>query len=146
MTIPQRTITRDDALSLLRNAVEDRGADYVYPGTAETLGADVTCRYFADEGVGADDFGQTAENPNPPACIVGHALSQLGVTYADVMATRVVHGETNTASARLLLRALPGLDVTPEAEQLFVSAQDSQDGGYTWGDAVKYAQTNNNDD
>lgn len=143
MTIPQRTITRDDALTLIRTAVEDRGADYTYPDTAEFEGADVTCRYFADEGTEADEFGQTAENPHPPACIVGHALSQLGVTYEDMQAVYVPNGNPNTASARTLLRRLPGLDVTPEAEEVFAEAQDMQDGGRTWGDALARAETAN---
>jgi hypothetical protein len=139
VTIPQRTITRDDALTQLRNAVEDRGADYVYPGTDPDSGG-VTCRYFADYEVPTGEFGQDGDNPHPPACIVGHALSQLGVTYEDVTAVKTARNLTNTASARALLPALPGLDVTPEALEAFADAQDAQDCGLTWGDAITAAQ------
>lgn len=137
MTIPTRTITRDDALTMLRRAVDDRGETYVYPGAAEPGAAG--CRYFSDETT-EGKFGATADNPHPPACIVGHVLDQIGVTYddlEDVTDERLV--TPNTWGATNLLKRLDGLTVEPQAMRLLMDVQDYQDSGIAWGDAVQRA-------
>lgn len=112
-------ITYDKAEELIERAIEERGADYVYdpPGTDY-------CAYFHIED-GTPRCG----------CIVGLALSYIGLTYADVE-----DGLNTDTHATKLLVAL-GVTCTPEAGRLLDLVQEYQDAKFTWGDAYTTAKT-----
>ena len=65
-----KVIDRDEAIALLERAVNEKGADYVYPDKINCLYAD----------------------GNRPGCIVGHALSYVGVSVDQL--ARLDHAET----------------------------------------------------
>jgi hypothetical protein len=55
----------NEALTLLRNAVEEKGKEYIYPDW------EGDCHYFEGDGT--------------PSCIVGYVLAAKGVTKADLV-------------------------------------------------------------
>lgn len=101
-------LTLEKAHELLKRAVEEKGADYVYP--EDEKWADGMCRYFRPDGA--------------PLCIVGHVLHYLGVT-------RVTEGR---GAAAALLGA--GVTTVPTTHWALQEAQCCQDGGGTWGEAL----------
>lgn len=120
-------LTYDDALALLRRAVEEKGADHVYRKRGPQLDDDggfvsgSGCMYFDPE----DHY--------VPACIIGHVFSYLGLGYHDLP-----HGCNNLAITGLINDR--GMLVTDEyAQLLFEYAQDLQDLGRPWGQAVTEA-------
>jgi hypothetical protein len=114
-------ITYDMAVAALEAAVEEKGADYVYP---ESEKVEDTCQYLNEDG--------------SPSCIVGNALMRLGVT-------RLPRHGTGSPSAYTLLVAT---DYGPEpvaladerTARLFEWAQHVQDDGTPWGEAVRLAK------
>lgn len=104
--LPQDAETWRD---LLVRAIEEKGADYVYEAPG---GRFSSCVYF---------------NGDQPSCLIGHALSYLGVDR-DCLST---YGNTTAIAAGLLGTRVPD----PVSEALSV-AQGRQDHGATWGDAL----------
>jgi hypothetical protein len=101
----------DDAVEQLRKAVEVRGPDFVYPD--EWRSPYGTCLYFRADG--------------SPACIVGQVISQLSDEVLLI-----------ESSVRVVaLKA--GIDMDADAEALLQRAQNWQDHGATWGDAIANA-------
>jgi hypothetical protein len=100
---------------LLVRAVEEKGADYVYPDEQKTpkgqLGDDL-CMYVHD---------------GAPSCIVGHVLHYAGVElekFEPWEGSRAeIVGEALTEWHPSVLKALG-------------AAQEAQDGGKTWGKAL----------
>lgn len=116
MAIPTRTVTRDDALDLMRAAVTEKGADYVYP-------ADMMCTYFSEDAA--------------PACIVGHVFARLGLTAEDLQYN---NEGTGVEDAVLGLQVHhPDFHVTDDAIAVMAAAQDAQDSRFTWGKALESA-------
>ena len=111
------TITAAEARELLTRAVEEKGADYVYPRSVdEALG----CAYFEDDGT--------------PSCIVGHVLAYKGVT----LETLPLPDFDNNASVWALQRS-GFLEADDRASEALRRAQGRQDGGGDWGEALSIA-------
>lgn len=100
----------------LQRAVEAHGSDFVYPDEwRNNSGRDLNigmCQYVHE--------GQ-------PACIVGQVFAQLG---HDVTKLDDCFSEPRTAGRRL------GIEMDDEAAMVLWTAQDKQDEGETWGNAV----------
>lgn len=110
-----RRITEPEFTQAMRDAVAERGEDWVYPKGEEAWeGPDGQCRYFLDDG--------------QPACLIGTALCKLGVP-----GVRPGH---EGAYAGLVLHDIYGElpRGIPRAASL---AQEVQDEGQPWGEALK---------
>lgn len=111
------------ALELLEQAVSTRGADYVYRQHVafDEFGA-VDCRY---------------EHDDQPDCVIGVVLHLAG--YDIVTLGRLdsyAHGKP--LSARYLYRHL--YELGAEACYVLGVAQEAQDNGYSWGEALSAAR------
>lgn len=115
MTTTKVEITRESFSAALDAAVEERGAEFVYPYewrvlvSADDPNRNTTCQYALKDGT--------------PACIVGLALSKLGVDVSQLENT----------DATTILYSLGVDDVGLQSAA--ADAQESQDGGHTWGAA-----------
>lgn len=111
-------IDKRRALDLLRQAVANRGEDYVY---GEHFDNNQGCRYVV--------LGK-------PACIVGEALSLAGLDLADLLS----NGGNTWRIGALIDQHPEHFDVTYGAVRVFEEAQHWQDCGWNWGDAVRRAE------
>jgi hypothetical protein len=122
---PTYVAERDEARRLLVEAIELKGADYVYPKNYDGMGA--TCLYqnydLIREG---DDGGTRYERPTGPSCIVGHVLIAKGVDPIELAARE---GDSALDVAQLEF-------VDPVVLDALDAAQAAQDGGQTWGEAL----------
>lgn len=124
-TEPQRTrpfiiLDIDQAKMLLKRAVEERGADFVYR-TLPDVDAK-PCVYFDPE-------------TECPACLIGHVLSYKGLSYADI-------GAYNHGTGVAALREAGIIRTDTDTAELLSIAQQKQDAGWAWGKAVQYALDN----
>lgn len=101
-------ITKATAISAVRQAVKAKGRDHT-----------AVCSYM--------DGGQ-------PACIVGHALFNLGVEPR--VLDRIEGGTIGTAQRTLLHE---DVEITLKALDFLDTAQTEQDNGETWGVALDRA-------
>lgn len=107
------TITADDARTLLTRAVEEKGADYIYPRANHPDG----CLYFEGDA---------------PSCIVGHVFAYKGMKplpedyNGSTVSGLASYERFFSVDGRRTLRAL-------------ASAQGTQDAGEPWGDALAIA-------
>jgi hypothetical protein len=124
-------ITYEKALSAMRAAVADRGADYVYPEKEKTTAG--TCQYLTEDG--------------KASCIVGDVLIRVGVPAESL--PRWIPGERSSSieavpNASSLVGKLEKAAVVVLDESrtytLLDTAQDEQDNGQTWGTALKRAE------
>lgn len=118
-------ITREGFIQAVRDAVTERGEDWVYPqdrhdarwwARRSTVKEDYICRYAQPDGT--------------PACLFGLALSKLGVDIEEF------GGESLGISdllGRLTDPSLLGSDLIRAAE----GAQEAQDNGLSWGVALQ---------
>ena len=108
-------IDLDNVVDLLRQAVATRGEDYVFPG------ARFNCAYAEDDGT--------------PSCLVGVVLDLVRPGAAQAADTAFV------GSARFLPEYADkiGVNITPEAADVLVVAQNCQDAGVPWGSAYQAA-------
>lgn len=102
-----KTVTDEEGLALLEQIVNER-PDYVYekPG-----GDDASCVYVHN---------------GAPSCLVGHWLHKLGVSLDDIP-----EGEAASDTARVL-----GLAVSTPLADALDGAQDTQDSGLNWAQAL----------
>lgn len=100
----------DEVLALLEEVVAEYGEDYVYPGHNTTGG----CVYTKD---------------GAPSCLVGHALTRLGVPV-DFLS------EHNDFAVSNIQR----LTMDEEVLDMLQTAQETQDIGCTWGHALEDAR------
>lgn len=109
-------ITTEDFIQAMRDAVAERGADYVYPPFEN----------FADDY--HNEFGacQYQTPDGTPACIVGLALSKIDPNLVPE------YGEDPGAE-----RFLTGKGLDPSVAEAAGWAQGIQDDGKTWGEALK---------
>jgi len=131
-----------EALDLLRQARDERGADYLY----------------SDHFPGACVYAAGGDAPTP-ACLVGVALHRAGVpvdTLAGLtgrieevagLTVRPVAGFDNGVADYVALdlvyndeSALSGVTLTEPAVRVLLAAQRQQDAGHTWGGAVAFAE------
>lgn len=126
------SITYEDAARALDEAVKEKGADYLY----EPPSGDV-CSYSDREG--------------NPSCIVGHVIAKLNpeafqkiaenewyTLYDDEEDTYPIVKEANVRHIELTFGVELGF--TDKAENLLLLAQDRQDRGIHWGEAVQIAK------
>jgi hypothetical protein len=114
-------ITGDQALEALRKAVNFRGDGWIDPGYEDSRG----CKYVRG--------GQ-------PACIIGQALSYLGVSVEEL--TSMDQGFDNVIDDDHIQGLLQDMGYVLDGLALrrFVAAQYTQDGGGTWGKALAKAE------
>lgn len=108
------------AYTLLKKAVERKGADYVTPKVADDIfGITMFVRNrFVDP------------NTNKALCFVGQALNLGGVTLEEL-------SHVNTVSH--LMAEHPRVKITDAAREVFSVAMDRADRGYSWGSALAEA-------
>ena len=127
-------ITYEDAVLLLKQIVADRGEDWVYPNFDDCQECSALrreeedaycswhmnegCRYFTEEG--------------QPACIVGEFFSR--TLQPEDLNRFYLEGRTVTDA----LQYLP-MEVDEQTRSLLLTAQQSQDTGHTWGNALTRA-------
>jgi hypothetical protein len=135
----KQTINIESFTIAIEKAVEDRGGDFVYPlAGMHRDAADLplrqarldsdwwiegrSCAYFLPDG--------------KPACIIGQALANLGYEEADL-----TRGQRFAASE--MFDHIPDLesdmDVEEQTRLLYAmdQAQSAQDGGNSWGEALR---------
>lgn len=113
------TITKSIVIDTLRSIVEEYGQDYVYPA-AKT--GDV-CTYANSDGT--------------PSCIVGHFISRIDPEgFKKVANMEASEGESFSPDAAL---KYAGILYDTESDYALSEAQDAQDSGQTWGDALQEA-------
>lgn len=107
----------DRALELMREVVVEFGEDYVYPagGFEENL---ASCVYVRD--------GQCS-------CLVGHVLHRAGATLEQLQEL------DNAWDPEINRVEFDWLRLTEDARHALTEAQDEQDQGHTWGDALTRA-------
>lgn len=118
--IPQ--LSRARAEELLREAVAERGADYIYSKSEGSDGPFSSCLYVHKDAAG---------NPRP-GCGVGVVLHKAGVTLGSL-------AEEEGLSAMQVLgsmRVKGILDADPFATELLLVFQGWQDTGWPWGQAL----------
>ena len=127
-------IDYEDAVLILKQIVADRGEDWVYPDSNECQecsalrkeGLDAYCDWHTNEGC------RYFTEQGQPACIVGEFFSR---TLQPEDLNRF-HLEGRTVTDALLY--LP-LEVDEQTHTLLLAAQQSQDTGHTWGNALTRA-------
>ena len=105
-TITFANLTPESFMSLLRKAVDKRGADYVYPDSHRY--ADNFCRY---------------RYKGRPSCIIGEVVHAIDPT--------VKLQEKTSASDVLSINGVMNSDILEAAD----NAQSTQDDSLTWGEA-----------
>lgn len=126
------TLGLDKTIQLLRNALDRRGAGYVYKDDSrfpQDEDGDTRCVYVARD-----------ENGDPcPACLVGEVFAEAGVSLTLFLNTPYFENRSLNEMGVLRLKPhLPKFDllVTPAALEALHKAQNIQDSGGTWGEAV----------
>lgn len=112
-------ISRQNALALLRQAVELKGEDYIDPSAYSTANS---CQYVTPDGF--------------PSCIVGHALMIAGI--GPHAFTDMNQEDISQVAQELEFRGLADFD--EDAVRTLFVAQDVQDSGDIWGEALRQAQ------
>lgn len=130
----KRMIDRDEAISLMEKAVIERGEDWRYP--RETMG--MKCVYFMPSHVEDELVERTGLQKGGPACLVGMALSFVGLTEEIV-------GYSNDESVLCVSNCAAESDevdwvLSGGAITVFNAAQKVQDRGGEWGAALKVAK------
>jgi hypothetical protein len=106
------------AVELIEKAVEQNGADYVDPYAKESGG----CRYAHDDGT--------------PGCIVGTAYFIAGATVEQLVR---MDGDLSLDIRGFTSDELPA-ETARDAREVFAAAQEAQDHGKTWGEALDAAR------
>lgn len=128
-------ITAEQALDALEKAVALKGPDYVYTDQATGIRAD--SEEWHGTGIGCRYAGPDGE----PACIVGTALSIIDQAVFDVV--RECEAEEGSFPVIDLCEGtgdVPVVVAAADAVWVFRCAQVAQDGGATWGEALKAAR------
>ncbi len=122
-----KIIDGPEALSLLKRAVAEKGAEYVYPDAERDVDSR-QCNYFVG---------------GKPSCIVGYAMSYVGIGQEDLTKPFFNAADVNTFIGQEVF-------FTENATRVFSAAQTIQDrepdSGYededrNWGLAVQEAET-----
>lgn len=126
MTSSEIIITRIDALNLLAQAVQERGAGFEYRHTTKIM-------------VQGDYPGPMSgcwyELNGAPSCGVGVALHKAGVPLTTLDALDQVLDSTDIESVEPVLEA-HGVTLTADALEVFREFQRNQDFGLSWGECL----------
>lgn len=110
-----RHITEAEFTAAVEAAVQERGADYVYPeADPDFISKEGVCVYRTPSG--------------EPACIVGLALHNLGIEAPGY--------EDRSINARELMTYMEGVRFPKKVITAAAVAQDCQDAEKTWGEAM----------
>jgi len=124
-------IDLDQALKLLLDAREERGYDYIDPGSEEGRGCYNVIKDYTD-----DEGNKLDEPVLCPSCIAGTVFSYAGVPLEFLYK----HNGTVNSTVRAIADDLTEeFEVTPEAAAVLRVAQRAQDKGESWGAAVEAA-------
>ena len=127
-----KKISYDEALALLERAIEENGPETTVDPTG--------CTYFVPpEG----DMYAAPEADAKPSCILGHALSYLGVTPDQLRRTPtglVANVQTIWTLQQEGMLGQLGIELDPQAYQLWYGVQNSQDCSIPWGEALQRAK------
>lgn len=129
------TVLKTDAVTeVLTRLVAEKGEDYVYPPAVQSKYP--TCTYST-----ATDDGEFA-----PSCIVGHVIAELDAELFRELAIYELRECSSMSVGELLREGSPDYDYHPDNPELVVDdstlavaltmAQEIQDRGGTWADAV----------
>lgn len=114
-------ITEQRAIDLLRQVVATKGADITVPSSG--------CVYFLN--------GQ-------PSCLIGHAMALVGISKDDLTVTdegfTMEFNESPLGPIITPLAESGVLSLHTKAEAVWQAAQDAQDAGRTWGQALAAAE------
>ena len=125
----------EDAVLLLKEIVADRGEDWIYPDYNEcqacsylrrTVAQDAYCDWHTNEGC------RYFTGSGQPACIVGEFFHR--TLQPEDYSSVYLEGRTATEA----IKYLP-LEVDERASLLLLVAQQRQDTGHSWGDALTKA-------
>lgn len=116
-------IDYDKAIELLKRAVAEKGADYVYERPDEAL----SCVYVSN---------------GAPSCIVGHVISYVAPELLDSIHIweQDAFAETGSGVESLVEHFGAEFDMTDEALTALGIAQEAQDMGANWGRALGKAR------
>lgn len=132
-----KTLDYETALRLLREAIEERGADYVYLPRTHVVDGKIsgpTCVY-----------AEYMHGEPRPSCGVGVVFSKLGLNMEDFAFSTTPPGYSGkyavgTANAVLMDLWSDGVMYsTPKARGLLARFQALQDNGTSWGEALRCA-------
>lgn len=115
-------LSTEQAMAALEVVVAEAGEDYVYESPRHMQGGDESCFY-----VHRDPDGSDAR----PGCLVGTALHRLGVPLGELEK----HEGTDAFTMLWHITDLPD-----RARGAFSGAQEAQDTGETWGEALRQAK------
>ena len=118
-------------MQALDACVAERGEDYVYPEAGKVDGI---CQYWWEGPSDEDEDGKSL--PEGPGCIVGLALSKLGVSDQFIQDLTLM----NAQNALNLLAKRGSWQIEEGAAGLFRYAQIKQDAGWSWGYAAEQAK------
>lgn len=126
----KRVIDREEALTLMEKAVIERGENWVYP-KAVLSG---TCAYFMPSWASAETVEASGLRQDSPACLVGLALSYVGLTK-EIIGN---HNESGVDGVMVAVDDTDDIDWTlsEDAKIVFEAAQHLQDNEATWGDTL----------
>jgi hypothetical protein len=114
-------------LELLTTAVDEQGSDYVYYSDHDDSRG---CEYFVD---------------GKSACIVGRVFDYADVNFDFSSEINTKYG-TSRANDSEIFSLAPYVGITnPEVVEILRAAQNAQDTGETWGDALLAAFGNEDD-
>lgn len=118
-----RILDAPTALRLLTHAVQRNGAGFTYTRPLVAGNPTPVCSYFTDD--------------SAPSCIVGHVLRDFGAP-ADLIRLRGNSIGVYSLAARLEM-ASDEFQISKAAVKVLVAAQEVQDEGLPWGDALARA-------
>jgi hypothetical protein len=121
--VTMRKVSGEQVLKLLEQVTAEKGTDYRYP--EELFLKSNVCVNFTSDG--------------QPSCIVGHVLPKLGVDY-EIAVAYEIDGGSSAASTVRTLEEYGHTGFTHEALAALATAQNFQDFGWTWGEAVEAAR------
>lgn len=126
-------LTLAKAQEMVEKAIEERGADYIYP-KANTG----SCTYVDITHVGAAE--DEVEELNK-GCIVGHIfISELGLNLGTLANSYVNDEGAGSFVEYLTVKKYLTPDTDPEVVDYLERLQRSQDAGRPWGDAHEQAK------
>lgn len=134
MTMLNTTVTLSDAVSITARIVRDFGPTHAPQGRSGAPG----CNYTT-VGLNAERPNEDLTKPLVAVCIVGQVFAHLGILRA-VFSTMGGEYSTCVPTAGLWTNAsIMGVEFTEEARQFLRDAQEVQDAGVAWGEALTKA-------
>lgn len=127
------TLTIENVVKAVEEAVELKGSDYVYPSNEPDP--------LRESVIGACQYVRSGA----PSCLVGHALVSLGVPLNrlasfDLQYANSAKAVLDTLYAEAIIDFENAGEELDEIETFLMAAQGKQDEGFTWGEALTAAR------